>query len=76
MSNVSYRVGDSSGYTIYDSLADMDAFLSRKIKRGSLTFAVPIKKIEKVTIEDVPLTKVVMRYNEKVEKEKTEGETK
>lgn len=62
MGDVSYRVCDRSGLAVFSSLEELDAYLTRLMDSGH-TFS-PIKRIAKVTSEDVPFTDVVRKYNE------------
>ena len=70
-----YRVCDRNGWCKHDTLEHLDAYLTR-IMAGGIAFC-PIKRIVKVTSEDIPFTETVSRYNDWVaEKKKKEGGAK
>lgn len=71
MSDVCFRVCNRDGWVKYDSLDDLDAYLSRQMASG-FVFS-PIKRIVKVTSEEVQLTDVALKYNAVANKKK-EGE--
>lgn len=67
MSDICYRVCNRYGYTKYDSLDDLDAYLERKMAEG-LSLC-PVKRIVKVTSIEIPLTEVARKYNEQAKGE-------
>lgn len=70
-----YRVCDRNGWSKYETLERLDAYLT-KIMSGGIAFW-PIKRIVKVNSEDIPFTETVRRYNDWVaEKKKKEGGAK
>ena len=66
-----YRVCDRNGWSKYDSLEHLDAYLKRKMADGFAFW--PIKRLVKVTSEDVPFTETVREYNDWVAKMKEGG---
>lgn len=68
--SICYRVCDRCGWSKFDTLADLDAYLSRNMALG-FVFS-PIKRIVKVTSEDVPLTETVRKYNDMAAKKRKE----
>lgn len=63
-----YRVCDRNGWSKHETLEHLDAYLTM-IMAGRSAFW-PIKRIVKVTSEDVPFTDTVKKYNEWVAREK------
>lgn len=68
---ICYRVCDRNGWSKHDTLEHLDAYLTR-IMAGGIAFW-PIKRIVKVTSEDVPFTETVREYNGWVAKMKEGG---
>lgn len=71
---ICYRVCDRNGWSKHDSLEHLDAYLTSVMAGGIAFWFWPIKRIVKVTSEDVPFTETVRRYNDWVaESKKKEG---
>lgn len=62
MSDVCYRVCNRNGWSKYATLDDLDAYLTKQMHNGYCFW--PIKRIVKVTSEDVPFTETVRKYND------------
>ena len=62
MSDICYRVCDRCGWSKFNTLAALDAYLTKKMAEGFAPW--PIKRIVRVTSEDVPLTETARRYND------------
>lgn len=60
--DICYRVCDKNGWSKHDTLEHLDAYLTR-IMEGGTKFC-PIKRIVKVTSEEIPFTEIVRKYNE------------
>lgn len=59
---ICYRVCDRNGWSKYDTLEHLDAYLTRIMADGIAFW--PIKRVVKVTSEDIPFTETARRYND------------
>lgn len=71
MSDFCYRVCDRNGWSKFDTLDKLDAYLTRWMNDGHCFW--PIKRIVKVTSEDVPFTETVCKYNNMIALKKEGG---
>ena len=66
--SVCYRICDKNGWSKWDSLEELEAYLWDMAAKGY--FFWPIKRIVRVVSEEIPLPEAVLRFNEEVEKKK------
>jgi len=59
-----YRVCDRNGWSRHETLEHLDYYLKRIMADGNAYW--PIKRIVKVTSEDIPFTETARRYNDLV----------